>query len=130
MSHGLFLGGVETGALEHYVYAQLAPGALFGILDGVDGDLFAVNNDGILGRFDGVLILTDHAAIALLGGVILEQMSQHRGAGQIVDGDHVVPGSAEHLTERKTTDAAEAIDSNFNCHLENPPHFISLSRIH
>ena len=113
MGHCLFLGGVETGALEHDVNTQLAPGALFGILDGVDGDLFAVNDDGILGRFDGVLVLADHAAVALLGGVILEQMGQHRGAGQVVDGDHIITGGTEHLTERKTTDPAKAIDSNF-----------------
>ena len=33
--------------------------------------------------------------------------------GQVVDGNNLVTFSAEHLTERKTTNAAEAIDSNF-----------------
>ena len=118
MSHGLFLGGVETGALEHDVNTQLAPGALFGILDGVDGDLFAVNDDGILGRFDGVLVLADDAAVALLGGVILEQVRQHGGAGQVVDRDDFVALGTEHLTESKTADPSETINCNFHCHCE------------
>ena len=63
---------------------------------------------------DGVLAFADHAAEAALRGVILEQMGQHGGAGQIVDGDDFVTLGVEHLAESKTADAAETIDSNFH----------------
>ena len=52
--------------------------------------------------------------VNLLSGVILQQMSQHRGAGQVIDGDHVITFRAEHLTERKAADATKAVDSNFH----------------
>ena len=68
-------------------------------------------------------VLADHAAVTLLGGIILEQVSQHLGAGKIVDGDHFIAFRAEHLTERKTADSAETVDSNFNRHDKIPPFF-------
>ena len=63
-----------------------------------------------------MLIFADHAAIALLRRVILEQMRQHSRAGQIVDRDDFVTGRVEHLTESQTTDAAKTIDCNFHSH--------------
>ena len=59
------------------------------------------------------------ARVAALGGVILQQMREHLGAGQVVDGDDFVALSAEHLTESETTDAAESINSNLNRHDKN-----------
>ena len=112
--HGLFLLGVEAGALQHNVYIQLAPGAVGGVLFGVDLDLGAVHDDGILSGGYSVLVLADLAAVGTLSGVVLEQMGQHRGAGQVVDGDNLVALSAEHLAESKTTNAAKTVDSNFN----------------
>ena len=47
MGGSLLLGGVETGALEHDVNAELAPRALSGVLDRVDLDFLAFDNDGI-----------------------------------------------------------------------------------
>jgi len=61
-----------------------------------------------------MLVFADHAAVTLLGGIVLEQMGQHSGAGQIVDGHHIVAFSAEHLTESKTANATETVDSNFH----------------
>ena len=112
--HGLFLLGVEAGALQHHVYIQLAPGAVGSVLFGVDLDLGAVHDDGILSGGYSVLVLADLAAVGTLSGVVLEQMGQHRGAGQVVDGDNLVALSAEHLAESKTTNAAKTVDSNFN----------------
>ena len=43
-------------------------------------------------------------------------MSQHLGAGQVVDGDHLIALSAEHLAESQTANAAETIDCNFDRH--------------
>ena len=119
--HGLFLGAVEAGALQHDIHAQLAPRSIRRVLFGIDLDFLAVHDDGIFGRFHGVQVFTDLAAVGTLSGVILEQVSQHRGRGQVVNRDHLVALSAEHLTERQTANTAKAIDSNFHCHWNIPP---------
>ena len=61
MSHALLFAGVEAGALQNNVNADLAPRAILSVLNGVDLDLLAIDDDGILGSFDGVLVLTDLA---------------------------------------------------------------------
>ena len=66
-----------------------------------------------------MLVLTDHTAISLLSGVILQQMGQHRGAGQVVDSNDFIAFSAKHLTESKTADPAKTINCNFHCHENN-----------
>ena len=119
MGHALLLGAVETGALQNDVNAQLAPGAVLGVLDGVDLDLLAVHDDGILGGIDSVLVLTDFAQERALRSVVLQQVSQHLGAGQVVDGNDLVAGSLEHLTERQTADTTKTIDCNFDSHSES-----------
>lgn len=50
-------------------------------------------------------------------GVVLQQVRQHSGAGQVVDGDDFVAVRLEHLTESQTADTAKTIDRNFNRHL-------------
>ena len=57
----LSLAGVEAGALQNDVDAQLAPGAILSILNCVDGDLLAVDDDVILASLNGVLVLADLA---------------------------------------------------------------------
>ncbi len=111
MSLGLSLAGVETGALQNHVNTQLAPGQLGGVGLGIDGDLLAIDGDGALASGNGV-----GQSILALSGVILQQMSQHLGGSQVVDGDNLVTLSAEHLTESQTTNAAETVNCNFNCH--------------
>ena len=39
-------------------------------------------------------------------------MSEHSGAGKIVDSDDFITFRAEHLSESKTADSAESVDSN------------------
>ena len=68
-----------------------------------------------------MLALADLAAVRALSGVILEQVSQHLRGGQVVDGDDFVALSAEHLTESKTANAAETVNSNLNSHDKYPP---------
>ncbi len=79
------------------------------VLNGVDLDFLAVDDDGILGSLDRVLAFADLAAERTLSGIVLQQVSQHLGAGQIVDRDDLVTLSIEHLTESQTTDVAEAV---------------------
>ena len=73
--------------------------------------------------FDGVLVFADVAAVGTLSGIILQQMGQHLGAGQVVDGDHFVALGTEHLTERQTANAAETVDRNFD-HKNIPPKIV------
>ena len=114
MSLALCLGGVEARALEHDVYADLAPRKVLCVLFGIDLDGLAADGDGagfVIGGH-GVCML-----VSALCGVILEKMREHLGAGQVVDRDDLIPVCAEHLTERKAADPAEAIDCNsYICH--------------
>ena len=128
MSHALLFAGVEAGALQNNVNADLAPRAILSVLNGVDLDLLAIDDDGILGSFDGVLVLTDLAQERALSGVVLEQVSQHLGAGQVIDGNNFVALSLKHLTESQTADTAKTIDSNFNSHSKILPKILYSER--
>ena len=55
VSHALLFAGVEAGALQNNVNADLAPRAILSVLNGIDLDLLAIDDDGILGSFDGAL---------------------------------------------------------------------------
>ena len=120
VSHCLVLLGVEAGALQHDINAQFAPGAIVRVFFGIDGDLLAVNRDAVLVGLDGMA----HTDIVALSGVILQQVGQHSGAGQIVNCDDLVTFSTEHLTESQTADTAKTIDCNFYCHKMEPPKII------
>ena len=80
MSLSLSLAGVEAGALQNDVDAQLAPGAILSILNSVDGDLLAVDDDVILASLNGVLVPVSYthlialAALAADGlGIVVNQ---------------------------------------------------------
>jgi hypothetical protein len=62
-----------------------------------------------------------HCKVVTLSGVILEKVSEHGGAGKVVDSNNFVTLCAEHLTECETTDTAESVNSNFYGHDKNPP---------
>ena len=112
------LAGVETGALQHHIYADFAPGQLGSICLGINGNLLTIHQDIVLTGFDGVLVFTNLAHKATLCGVILQQVSQHFGAGQVIDGHNFIALGLEHLTERKAANAAKPIDCNFNSHTD------------
>ena len=84
-----------------------------------------VNDDGVLACLNSVEILTDGAAVTLLSGVVLEQVSEHGGSGKIVDRYYLVTLSAEHLSERKTTNAALIENKQNNLKSLPPPHKIA-----
>ena len=63
--------------------------------------------------------VTDLAAEGTLSGIVLQQVSQHLGAGQVVDCDDLVTLSIKHLTESQTTNTTETIDSNSNSHVNS-----------
>ena len=119
MSHALLLAGVEAGALQNDIHVQLAPRSILCVLDSVDLDLLAVDDDGILSSLDGVLAFADLAAERTLSSIVLQQVSQHLGAGQVVDCDDLVTLSIKHLTESQTANTTKTIDSNSNSHVNN-----------
>ena len=117
MSLCLCLAGIEAGALQHDVNAQLAPGQLSSVRHLVDDDLLAVDNDVVVFAFalmeiNGVTLRN----VVALRGVVLQKMRQHLCRGQVVDGDNLVAFRAEHLTECQTADTSKTIDRNFNRH--------------
>ena len=112
VSLSLSLGSVEASALQDNVNTQLAPGQLGSVGLCVNGNLLAVNNDVVFASLDNVAL----SSIVALGGVVLQQVSQHLGGGQVVDGNDLEALCAEHLTESQTADTAKAIDCNFNRH--------------
>ena len=130
VSGGLSLGGVETGALEDDVDIEFAPREFSSIGLSVDGDFLAVHDDGTGGdnrltvfSEDGVLVIhrvlsfTELAGESTLGGVVLQKVSKHFGACEVIDGDNFITISFEHLTESQTTDTAKTVDSD-SIHVE------------
>ena len=122
MSLSLGLAGVEAGALEDNVHAQLAPGQISGVRHLVDDDLLAVDNDVVVFAF-ALMEINGMALrdVVALRGVVLQQMGKHLRGRQVVDGDDFVALSAEHLTESQTANTAKTIDRNFNRHNKLPP---------
>ena len=57
------------------------------------------------------------AGVVALRGVVLQQIREHVGRGEVVDGDDLGALVTEHLAEGQTADATEAVDSNLNCHV-------------
>ena len=127
VGHGFFFGAIEASAFENDINTDFAPGEVFGLGFGVDGDFLAIDGDGTRNdnglaiffedRFfgsDGVKVLADGTAIAFLGGVVLQEVGEHRRAGEVVDGDDFVAFGTKHLTESKTADASESVDCNFD----------------
>ena len=108
--------GIEACALEDDVNFMFAPRNFFRVFDSIDDDLFAVDDDGVLFSLNSVFAFADLAAETALRGVILEKVSEHLRAGKIVYCHDLITLCVEHLTERKTTDTTETIDSNFNSH--------------
>ena len=64
-----------------------------------------------------MLSFTELAGEATLGGVVLQEVSKHFGAGEVIDGDNFVTISLKHLTERQASDTAKTVDSN-SIHVE------------
>ena len=128
MCRSFSLAGIETCALENYVDTQFAPRQLSCVRLSVDSDLLAVNGDrtrsndslAVLSKNSvlvsySVLTLTELAGETALSGIVLQQVSLHLRAGQVVDSNNLITLSLKHLTESQTTNTAKAVNSYF-CH--------------
>ncbi len=116
VSLSLRLGGVEAGALENDVDIKIFPRKISSVLLGIDGDLLAVNDDGIVGV--GNLVIELELALC---GVILKKVSEHLRRGKVVDRDDLKTFCCVHLTESQTADTTETVNCNSYCHNLNPP---------
>ena len=122
---GLGLLEVHAGALEHVLDAQLAPGDEGGVtvgLVGEDLDDLAVDGDG------AVLVVADDFAVeAAVDGIVLHAVSDvARGMAGGVDGDDLDVVRLDGGAESEGTDAAEAVDADFD-HESYPPVFYKIS---
>ena len=122
MSHGLFFRAVETGAFENNVNTDLAPRKIACFRHSVNGDLLAVYRDRT-GSNNGLAVFSEnrllgsngvtHSNVITLGGIVLQEVSEHLRAGEVVDSNNFIAFSTEHLTECETTDTAETVNGNF-----------------
>jgi hypothetical protein len=106
--------GEEAGGFDDDLRADGGPVELGGVALGEDLDLLAVDDDEVVALGDLVLQVAED-------GVVLEQVGQGGGGGEVVDGDEFDVGIAEGGAEDVASDAAEAVDANLNCHVRRPP---------
>ena len=113
MSLGLLLGQIHAGALQHVLHTELAPGQLGGVTVSLvreDLDGLAVDGDGAV-----LVVAGDFTVEAAVDGVILHAVSDVAGgmAGS-ADGDDLDVVRLDGGAESQRTDAAEAIDADFD----------------
>jgi hypothetical protein len=107
-----FLGQEEAGRFEHHVGADLAPLELRRVALLREADPLAVDDQR-------VAVDRDLALEAAVHRVVLQHVRQVVGLEQVVDGDdldvvlEVLDGGAQHVA----TDAAEAVDTEFDSHV-------------
>ncbi len=101
--------GEEARRFEHDIDAEVFPGKLSRILDGQHLELVTVHRDARFARLDCGVQVAQH-------GVVLEQVGQRGGAGQVVDGDEIDIVVAERGPHDVAADAAKSVDANPDCH--------------
>ncbi len=106
-----------AGALQDDVDAIVFPGKIVGIFFAEDGDLVAIEDDGVVFAGDEVFVP------GAVGGVVLKKISKGGGVDEVVDRDDfedVFAGFLIHLigaAEREAADAAESVDCKFDGHV-------------
>ncbi len=109
MSLGLFRIGEEAGGFDDDLRADGGPvRAWQGFAFGEDLDLLAVDGDEVFAVGDLVLEIAED-------GVVLEEVGQGGGGGEVVDGDEFDVGVAEGGAEDVASNAAEAVDAYLYC---------------
>ncbi len=107
---GLGRVGKVAGRFDDNLRAHIGPGQLGGVALGPHLDLLAVDRDEVLAGLDLVGQVAQDR-------VVLEQVSQRRRAGQVVDGDKIDFLVAKRGAQNVASNAAEAVDSNLYCHV-------------
>ncbi len=127
--------GVEARAFENYVNFKFTPRKFVSFSFSIDGNLLAVYND-VAVFFNGAVLVKNSltesyfvsSCIVALHGVVFEKVSEHLGAGEVVDSDYFIAFSVEHLSESETTDTTKTVNCYFYvCHNRiYPPKIICL----
>ena len=108
---GVLALGEEAGRLDHDVGAEVAPGQVGRVALGEDLDLLAVDGDRAVGRLD-------LAREAAEDRVVLEQVGERLGVGEVVDRDEVEVGARlVGGAEEVAPDPPEPVDADLDCHL-------------
>ena len=102
--------GEVAGGFDDNLRAHLGPGQLGRIALGEDLDLLSVDGDVVRARGNLVLQVAKDR-------IVLEQVGQRRRTGQVVDGDKINLGIAQRGAQNIASNAAEAVDTDLNCHL-------------
>ena len=103
--------GEPSGALQYQLDAEVLPGKFLRLLDGRHLERFAVHHEAV--AFD-----LDRAREAPVHRVVLEQVGERLGIGDVVDGDELevalIPedGRAQHVAP----DATEPVDAHTHGH--------------
>ena len=107
----LFGVGEVAGRLDDDVDAELAPRELRGVALRQHLDLFAVDGDRALTEADLAGEGAEH-------GVVLQQVSQRLGVGEVVDRDDldVAAVRSRDGAVEVAPDAAETVDADTNAH--------------
>ena len=111
VSGSLFDGGEHTGGFHDIIGADSTPGDFSGVFAGKEFDLFAVNNDAVIGVADFTVKLAVHGVIAQH---VRHVVRAHEG---VVDAHKLNFAVGKASAENQTADAAETIDAYFN-HLQ------------
>ncbi len=109
MFRGILRVGETAGGFDDDLDAERTPVEFGRILDGEDLDLPVADDDGIAVDFD---ILVEVAE----DGIVLRQMGEGFGVGEVVDGDEFDLGVVERCANHVAADTAKTVDAYFDRH--------------
>src|SRR5580658_137541 len=109
MLGGVMCIGELSGGFDDDLGADGSPIKLGGIFGGENLDLLAVDGDGI-----GIRV--DFRVEASEDGIVLKQMGEGLGVGEIINGDEFDVAAVYGGANDVAADAAEAVDAYFDCH--------------
>ena len=101
--------GELAGGLDDHLRADDSQSSLAGSFSAKTRMLLAVDADGVGGGGDVVRQVAED-------GVVLQQMRQCLGVGEVVDRDEFEVLVGERGAQNVAADAAEAVDAYFDCH--------------
>ena len=99
--------GEHTGGLDGDIDPKGLPGQLCRVAEGEDGNLLAIDDDGILSSLNTLVIYSE-------GGVVFQKMGEGLRIGQVVDTDDLDGFVFEGNLEDVAADSSEAINCDFH----------------
>nr|GFC35526.1 hypothetical protein [Tanacetum cinerariifolium] len=99
-----------AGRFEHYVYAHVFPGQQFGVALGQSRDALTIYREAFL-------VVAHRAVKATVHRVVLKEVSQCFVIREVVDSHNLHVVAPEQRLEGEATNAAKAVNGDFNfCH--------------